>query len=72
MDYKGQLYSGELDFKLLGAEEKNMYLRELEKKLHYVNYYDSLTKLYNKDKIHIKFKNLQKNNFWDIILHFSL
>lgn len=63
MDYKGQLYSGELDFKLLGAEEKNMYLRELEKKLHYVTYYDSLTKLYNKDKIHIKFKNLQKNNF---------
>ena len=46
MDYKGQLYSGELDFKLLGAEEKNMYLRELEKKLHYVTYYDSLTKLY--------------------------
>lgn len=32
MDYKGQLYSGELDLKLSEAEEKNMYLRELEKK----------------------------------------
>lgn len=66
MDYKGQLDSNRLDFKMSSnyLEEKSIQLIELEKKLHYVTYYDSLTKLFNKEKIHLSFKNLVKDDFF--------